>query len=344
MTLYTCNPVEDARWAELVAKHVDSSIFHTPGWLDALRRTYHYDPVVYTTCPPDAPLTSGVVFCRVSSWITGRRIVSLPFSDHCEPLFGPGEDPGALFSRLCASAHGMWKYVEVRPVSPAPYDRAGFTSAASYRFHTLDLGPSVDRLFAQTHHSTIQRNVRRAERERLTYESGRSDALLHAFYRLTLLTRRRHGLPPQPLEWFRNILACLGPQATIRVAAKAGRPVGSILTLAHKDTIVYKYGCSDARFHNVGVMPFLFWKAIEESKADGFQHFDLGRSDLENEGLIAFKERLGGVPSKLTYFRCSAGRQVSRFRPHVPIVRAFCRHAPDRVLMAAGRFLYHHLG
>ncbi len=41
---------------------------------------------VLTTCAPDAPLTDGVVFCEVDSWLTGRRLVSLPFSDHCEPL------------------------------------------------------------------------------------------------------------------------------------------------------------------------------------------------------------------------------------------------------------------
>jgi hypothetical protein len=27
-----------------------------------------------------------LVFCRVRSWLTGRRSISLPFSDHCEPL------------------------------------------------------------------------------------------------------------------------------------------------------------------------------------------------------------------------------------------------------------------
>ena len=36
--------------------------------------------------PPDEPLENGFLFCRVESWLTGRRLVSLPFSDHCEPL------------------------------------------------------------------------------------------------------------------------------------------------------------------------------------------------------------------------------------------------------------------
>ena len=43
----------------------------------------------------------------------------------------------------------------------------------------------------------------------------------------------------------RNLIACLGDNVKIRVASKDGRPVASILTLRHKRTLVYKYGCSD---------------------------------------------------------------------------------------------------
>jgi|SRR6266571_752828 len=35
---------------------------------------------------------------------------------------------------------------------------------------------------------------------------GRSDALFEKFFRLHVLTRRKHGLPPQPLVWFRNLI------------------------------------------------------------------------------------------------------------------------------------------
>jgi len=37
----------------------------------------------------------------------------------------------------------------------------------------------------------------------------------------------------------------------IRVASKDGRPIASILTLSWKDIMVYEYGCSDERFHNL---------------------------------------------------------------------------------------------
>jgi hypothetical protein len=135
---------------------------------------------------------------------------------------------------------------------------------------------------------------------------------------------------------------CIGDAAKIRVASKDGRAVGSILTLDHGSTLVYKYGCSDATVHNLGAMPFLFWRAIEEAKASGLETFDLGRSDLGNTGLITFKERLGGVSSPLTYFRLSG-------RPGGATTRTSHRSSPvfgwlpRPLLVLAGRLLYRHM-
>src|SRR5213594_1479598 len=94
------DPLADPRWVEFVERHPRASVFHTPGWLETLRRTYGYEPVAYTTASPGAELTNGVVLCRVASRITGRRMVSLPFSDHCEPLVEGPEERKELFSYL----------------------------------------------------------------------------------------------------------------------------------------------------------------------------------------------------------------------------------------------------
>ena len=93
-------PLQDPRWAELVNRHPRSSVFHTVAWLEALHRTYGYQPVVYTTCPPGVALEDGLVFCRVTSWLTGRRLVSLPFSDHCDPLLNNSADANMFISEL----------------------------------------------------------------------------------------------------------------------------------------------------------------------------------------------------------------------------------------------------
>ena len=51
-----------------------------------------------------------LVFCRIHSWLTGRRLVSLPFSDHCEPLYDSEEELQFLARYLrSAFEHQDWK-------------------------------------------------------------------------------------------------------------------------------------------------------------------------------------------------------------------------------------------
>src|SRR5262249_25321288 len=147
------------------------------------------------------------------------------------------------------------------------------------------------------HKDSTQRKIRRAEREGLTYEDGRSAPLLNAFFGLLLVTRRRHQLPPQPKQWFQNLIDCFGESLKIRVASKDGRPIAAILTLRHKNTLLYKYGGSCVECNNMGGMHLLLWKSIQEAKQYGLRKFDLGRSDYENTGLITFKDRWGGTRS-----------------------------------------------
>jgi lipid II:glycine glycyltransferase (peptidoglycan interpeptide bridge formation enzyme) len=348
-TSYKIDPITDARWAAFVEQHPHASIFHTPAWLAALRRTYGYKPMVFTTSAPDQELKNGLAFCRIKSWLTGCRMVSVAFADHCQPLV----DSPVNLQRLVRALESdlkreNWKYIELRPVAPCETDLEGQThlrKSDTYYFHKLDLRPDLDSLFHHFHRSCVQRKIQRAEREGLSYEAGRSESILAKFYRLLVLTRRRHQLPPQPRVWFRNLIDCLADKLTIHVASKGGRPIASILTLKHKQSLVYKYGCSDARFHSLGGMPLLFWKAIQEAKNSGLLEFDLGRSDCDNSGLITFKDRWGAARSTLYYYRYPlrlSGNGAADWKMH--IVRHTCARLPDSLLTAAGRLLYRHIG
>jgi hypothetical protein len=344
--VYTFNPLQDARWPGFVDRHGDSSVFHGRGWLDALHRTYGYEPVVYSTSPPEADLTNGVLFCRVSSWVTGRRLVSL----HCEPLVADLEQRTILsdaFTRMVGGdrPESKLKYIELRPRRAESWETSDGMPSHSFAFHVLDLRPSINELYRGIHKSTLQRRIRRAEGDSVSCEAGRSEALLNKFYRLLLLTRRRHRLPPQPIDWFRNLIACLGDHLTIRVASKDAVPLAAVLTLSHRETMVYKYGCSDARYHYLGAMPFVLWKSIEDAKELGFARFDLGRSDYDNSGLITFKDRWGADRSELSYLRYARSRSTRTTRQaRGQLLRQAFAWMPDRILTATGKLLYRHIG
>jgi CelD/BcsL family acetyltransferase involved in cellulose biosynthesis len=345
MTVHELNPLQDPRWRELVERHPRASVFHSTEWLEALRGTYGYDPVAITTCPPDVPLSSGLVFCRVKSWLTGRRLVSLPFSDHCEALVDSAEELDNLIVHMKRGVEEkQWRYIEIRPAAFRPGSHTKLGESNVYYLHRLDLQKSSEELFRGFHKDCVQRKIRRAEREALSYEEGRSEAQLNKFYRLLVMTRKRQQLPPQPLAWFRGLLAAFGDRLKIRIASKGSLPVASILTLSHKKVMTYKYGCSDAQYNKFGGMALLFWKTIQEAKESGLEELDMGRSDTDNEGLVVFKEHWGATRSALSYWRYPNRQRISQNGWSMRLAKHLVSAAPELSLEAAGTLLYRHIG
>jgi hypothetical protein len=348
--MYRFDPLGDNRWDQFLLRHPHSSVFHASAWIKALADTYGYTAVAFTTSPPAAELRNAVLFCRIDSWLTGRRLVSLPFSDHCELLTSADDSLTEIWTALEHElAESDLRYIELRPVHPlAPM--AARRLGATYCLHLLDLTPSLDDIFSRFHKDSTQRKIRRAESEGLSYEEGTSNAFLDEFLRLRLLTQRRHGVPPQPTKWFRNLIECFGERLKIRVAFRNKKAIAAILTLQYKNMMVYKYGGSDAQSHRFGGMHLLLWRSIQEAKQQNLALFDFGRSDWSNPGLIAFKDRWGAARSNLTYSLIS---DPATFKPHPlhtegdwksQIGRRFIPYLPDALLRTIGSAVYRHIG
>jgi CelD/BcsL family acetyltransferase involved in cellulose biosynthesis len=344
--IHEVSPLADPRWPGMLNSHSNTSVFHSVEWLRALQKTYGYEPLAYTSTPPGVPLDNALLFCRVNSWLTGRRLVSLPFSDHCEPLADGIDQLNELLTpALQELRQRQIKYIDIRPLSLS-FSEATAGAAESYFLHLLDLRPTLDELYKKLHGDSIRRKIQRAEREKLTLEVGSSGKTLEDFYNLHVITRQRQQLPPHPLKWFRNVLTCLGASAQIWIARKDGSAIASIFTLSHKQKMVYKYGCSDAHSHNLGGMQFLFWHLIRHSKEHGFVELDFGRSECSNTGLVTFKDRWGTKRQLLTYLRYPQRPVATEQDPSMlmKLGKKTFSHCPQGVLRLAGNLLYPHVG
>jgi Acetyltransferase (GNAT) domain len=349
MRFYQLDPMMDPRWADLVHRHPLASVFHSVGWLKALQLTYGYEPVAYTTSPPTGDLENGFVFCEINSWLTGRRLVSLPFSDHCELLSDSSEDVNFVIRNLQTHlADHKWKYLEVRPIHEnfrRPGSGIAFQPATKYFLHRLDLRPNLDIVFRGFDKDSVQRRIGRAERAGLTEKCGRSLDLLKEFYTLFLMTRRRHHLPPIPVDWFRNLIQCQDKALEIRIAYKDTTPIAAILTLQFRGVVYYKYGCSDARFNKFGAVPWLLWSAIVSGKSIGANEFDMGRTQEDNSGLLAFKNNWVPRPEPLVYWKFPTVPSLPwSDRQKLRIAKSIFSYMPDRLLTLTGRLVYRHIG
>lgn len=176
------------------------------------------------------------------------------------------------------------------------------------------------------------------------FEEGRSPELLKKFYYLQVLTRRRHGVPPPPVAWFGALLSLLAEKAIIRLVSSDGRPVAACMILFDKNSAVYKYGGSDPRYNSLRGTTLLYWRTIQDARLRRAKTLDLGRSDVENRGLIRFKSEWGTTDLPLTYWHSPANPEALQSARYKAVGGRVLARLPGPVLAFLARALYRYAG
>ncbi|MDA7640735.1 GNAT family N-acetyltransferase [Opitutaceae bacterium] len=295
------NPLERSDWDALVSRFPQCSFFHTCAWLKVLNETYGYLPVAIALTDQNTTIAL-TVFMEVDSWITGKRGVSLPFTDECQTLLLDEGDLPLLLDQVYALAvKRNWKSLETR--SAPGLEKNALPSLVHYT-HKLSLNPGSKSLFSQFSTSN-RRAIRKAEDSELSIDQEPSLENLSSFYNLTCLTRKRHGMPPQPWKFFQAIHEQILTQGlgSIFLAIHKSKPIAGALFLQHKQNAIYKFGASDESFQAMRPNNFVMWNAIKSFAQNGCQQLDFGRTSLGNKGLRRFKLGWGSSEQTIPYIR-----------------------------------------
>lgn len=321
-----------------------ATFFHSSAWANILHESYGYAPLYLAEIDTHGRLASLLPLMEVASWLTGRRGIALPYTDLSEPLC----PDAASFQRLYDAAHSLgrtrgWEYVECRggrnwlPEAPA---------STSFWRHVLPLGIGEAALLAGFADS-MRRAIRKAERSGLKVEFAKSPEAMQEFFRLMCLTRRRHGVPPQPYSFFANIQrhAIASGQGWIVLVRQAGHAVAGAVFLHFGRHAIYKFGASDEAHLHLRANNLVMWRAILHYASEGFVDLDFGRTSLGNEGLRKFKLGWGAREQTADYLRYDFGRSaysIVRDRSQGWHNRVF-RVLPLPISRLAGAMLYRHL-
>jgi Acetyltransferase (GNAT) domain len=337
------NPVSDPEWDRLIVSHPDCSFFHSTNWAKVLTKTYGHQPA-YLRCSEGGELIALVPMMEVRSPLTGHRGVCLPFADFCSPLvFGSGGWVPIIEKLSEAARERKWKYFEVRggkvlEGSPTP--------ALAFYGHALDLRGGPDDLLARVK-SSARRALRKAERSGLIVQVARTREAILEFYRLHVQTRRRFGLPPQPLSFFLNIHhEVIKPGLGFIVTASCGRrPVAAAVFFQFGKKAVYKFGASDQKLQPLRGNNLVMWEGIRFLAQNGAEKLHFGRTSLNNEGLRRFKLIWGAEEETIAYFKFDtiAGRWVTSRDAVSGFHTAVFGSLPSVLNRMAGAIIYPHL-
>jgi CelD/BcsL family acetyltransferase involved in cellulose biosynthesis len=333
----------DERWVAFATSKPEASIFHHPAWMNLLHECYGYRPFVIAVCNTDGGVSAGLPMMEVNSWLTGRRWVSLPFSDYCAPLYDDDKALNQLTGALASLYRdGNVPRIEVRWGLPAHPD---IHSSSNYVLHTVKLAPDVD-LVVKGFKRTHRQNIRTAEKRGVCIEWGNQPEDLRLFYRLHLETRRRHGVPVQPWQFFELLGKKVLEQGLgfLLLAYGNDQCLAAGLFLHWQRTLTYKYAASSDGSQIYRPNNLLTWEAMRWGCENGYTQFDLGRADFGNAGLRRFKRGWGAEESPLTYSTLSAKPPRSTDGRLMNIMQAAILKSPVWVCRAAGELLYGHFG
>jgi hypothetical protein len=281
---------------------------------------------------------------EVSSAITGRRGVALPFTDWCPALADDPEEIARLqrFALDFGRSRG-WRYAEFRGNIAPPLDAETFLE---FYAHRIDLRLGADKALSACT-PAVRRGIRKAEAHGLRVEIRNDRQGLLQFWSLHVRTRRKHGLPPQPFLFFENIHRHVfaAGQGFIVVASIGERPIAAAVFFAFGAKAIYKFGASDPTLQHLRPNNIVMWEAIRHLAGRGYAELHLGRTSLCHDGLRRFKLGFGAVEEQLRYFRFDyrSNRYVHGEDRVQGWYNSFFRWLPPVLLNLAGRIIYPHL-
>ncbi len=338
------DPLTYPGWDDIVLATRGHSIFHTSFWARVLHDSYGYRPC-YLARIEDGKFELLVPLMEIRSLFTGSRGVSLPFTDYCDPIVRDHCKWQDVLNDVAEyGKKAKWDYVELRGGESWP---AHILFSSSYYRHDLKLAAGLDIAYERLRSST-RRNIKKAIREGVTIRNDTSLDAVKTFFRFHCLTRRKHGVPPQPYDFFLKLhehIICRN-HGQVVLAARAGKTIAGAVFLHFGDEAIYKFGASDIKYQFLRPNDLIMWEAIQGYARRGHGKFSFGRTDPDNEGLLQFKRGWGAEERTIFYHSYDLKRNAYRKRSRN--LRGFQKKIfgalPTPVLKLVGALSYKHMG
>lgn len=341
----------DSSLSDFVKQHAKEPLYYSRAWLDLITKLYGYKSISLTTTDALGQITGLLPLCSIQSLITGRRLVSLPFSDLCPLLAEDEESADALIDQAINLAQEQKvRYMELRTGSNDMLARRRDLAEGNlYVRWLIPLNTDPESIWT-TLRKPVQHQVKKSQKKgvQVRIAQQREDMLL--YYRLHLQTRcKKHGMPAQPRSYFFSLWDNFAKSGTVQLllAEYEGAVIAGMILLASGTTMRYAYGASDEHFLSLAPNNLLLWTAITLGCTQGYETFDLGRTATDNQGLMEFKRRWGAIQEPLPYYYYPAvaglaSTSESSWKYHM--LTGSWKKLPVAVAGSLGGYLYKHLG
>ncbi len=294
------DPLQSDRWNILLTQY-ETDVFHSPAWLEVLAKTYDFSVRAKLLLDDDEKPIAGMAFVKIDD-IFSPRIVSVPFSDFCDPLVREPVEWEKLTALLFAEKIAF----SVRSLHcRIPQADPRFERVNRANWHGCDLDDSLDSIYSRIH-SSSRRAIRKAEKAGVSIRLAENENDLRAFFDMHLKIRKnKYRLLAQSFRFLQNIWQNFVEkgQGDLILAEWKGKIIGGVFFLKWRDRLYYKFNASAAEQQNVRPNDLLMWHGIQYGKKCGAKFLDLGLSDWGQDGLVRYKKKYATEEKMITFLR-----------------------------------------
>ena len=351
--ILSIDEAESRGWDDMIMNHPLGSVFHHTSYGKVIQSTFnHMTPYYVSLIGTDGNCKGGLVLFLVRSWLTGNRLVSIPWAAYGDPLIRSSEEFELLFEEVNnLSQRVNASYVQinsrksraflnkVKIMTPIEYDKA----------HLLDLTKGQDTVW-QGLHKSIRRRIRKTERNGIEVRLAQSEVDIFSFYSVWCRHRKILGLPAHRLEYFQNMWKYLASKGMMQIwiAEKKGDVLGGQCTFILKGTEFLTYIAAEGEFRQAGGGVAIIWAVICSAFKNEINTIDFGKTPIGANNLKSFKESWGAKEIETPVFYYPRIMGVSSFQDEKKLsyraMRYFWKIAPPQLSKFASSFFWRHTG
>lgn len=335
--------LDDPRIIPFLMRNNNSAVYHHPAWLRALSEIYNYPAFYMIWENSNTNETTGVFpFIVKKKFGKNKKIISLPSTTHCEPLLPDNFDFNIIIKELKSYfGKDLTEFDFKFKSSPSIRD---FTTTSNYFVHIIELCPNLEDTFNSFGKRSIRRFIRKSDENGLKFRIGNNENDLKIFYEIEKKLRKSIGLPPAPYKFFKTIWQYLEEDNLILlpIIEFQNKPIAASMVLKFKDTFYFEYTATDKKYIDLYPNHKLLWEAIKIAQEEyNAKYIDMGRTAVDQESLIYFKEKWNAKAFPLHRLSFPAENKSSLKRGTLfKNIKNFNKILPSKILEFEGKVLF----
>jgi CelD/BcsL family acetyltransferase involved in cellulose biosynthesis len=324
-------------WQSFVSSHPCSTPFHHRNWLELISVQYHLPICIYGLMRA-GEMVAGIPFLETRTMFGRRQLICLPLSDNMRILARDSQTAADLATGLREMSFAPYARVLMKTDQPTNNEPTPMHVVR----HELDVSRSLD-VIEKQYASSLVRNIKRAKRNQLQFETRTDEQSLWRFYELHVATRRKLGIPVQPRSFFRRLhqkMIATG-QGGVAEVRKDGQVISAVVFLKSPHTMIYKYAASDVAMLDLRPNDFMLYHLIRLAVDRGLSALDFGTSQFDETGLRRFKSKWGAEETEV-FADCFHGLsdRSAVDSKLMSAMRGVIRRSPQFVCRGLGELFY----